>query len=63
MEASFYPVVTIETEEELEMVTAYCDEYKIDFQFLDDNQDKFPAQILIFVDKEDFELFLSRISE
>ena len=63
METLFYPVVTIENEEELEMVTSYCDEYKIDFQFLDNDLNSFPAQVLLYIDKEDFNLFLSSIDE
>lgn len=61
MESVFYPVITVDDSEELEMVTTYCDEYKIEFQFLDDNQNKFPVQVLLYIDKEDFEMFLSTI--
>lgn len=61
MESVFYPVVTIENEEELEVITSYCDEYKIDFQFLDEDLNKLPTQILLYIDKEDFELFLKSI--
>lgn len=62
METFFYPVVAIENEEELTAVTRYCDEYKIDFQFLDNDLNNFPAQVLLYIDKEDFKLFLSSIS-
>lgn len=58
MEATFYPVVTIENEEELEMVTNYCDEFRIDIQFLGDDLNSFPTQVLLYIDKEDFDLFL-----
>lgn len=58
MEAAFYPVVTVENEEELEMITRYCDEYHIDIQFLDDDLNRFPTQVLLYVDKDDFEVFL-----
>ncbi len=58
MEAFFYPVVTIESEEELESITAYCDEYKIEFQFLDNDLNNFPAHVLMYIDKEDFQLFM-----
>lgn len=63
MESSFYPVITIENEDELEMVTGYCDENRIDFQFLDDDLNKFPAQVLLYIDKDDFEMFLETIGE
>jgi len=63
MESAFYPVVTVENEEELEMVTSYCDEHRIDFQFLEDNQDLLPTQILLYVDKEDFDFFLQTLEE
>ncbi len=63
MEAFFYPVVVVENEEELGVVTSYCDEYKIDFQFLDNDLNNFPAQILMFVDKDDFNMFLKNIEE
>lgn len=62
MESAFYPVVTIETEEELDTVRKYCDEHKIDFQFLDEDLNKLPTQILLYINKEDFELFLGGIS-
>lgn len=63
MEAFFYPVVVVENDEELGTVTGYCDEYKIDFQFLDNDLNNFPAQILLYVDKDDFKMFLSNIGE
>ena len=63
MEAFFYPVVVVENEEELGMVTSYCDEYKIDFQFLDNDQNSFPAQVLLYVDRDDFKMFLGNIGE
>jgi hypothetical protein len=63
MESAFYPVITVENEEELEMVTVYCDEYKLEIQFLNEDLNKFPAQILLYVDREDFELFLDTINK
>lgn len=63
MEAFFYPVVVVENEEELGVVTGYCDEHKIDFQFLDNDLNSFPAQILLYVDKDDFQMFLGNIGE
>ena len=63
METFFYPVVVIENEEELNLVTNYCDEFKIDFQFLDNDLNHFPAQVLLYIDKDDFNLFLSSIGE
>lgn len=60
METTFYPVVTVETEEELEMLTVYCDEHSIDFQFLDD-QSSIPSQVLLYIDKEDYDLFLKSV--
>jgi hypothetical protein len=63
METFYYPVVVVENEEELGIVTSYCDEYKIDFQFLDNDLNSFPAQILMFVDKDDFKMFLSSMGE
>lgn len=63
MEAFFYPVVVVENAEELEMVTSYCDEYKIEFQYLDNDQNSFPAQILMYIDKDDFKLFMDSIAE
>jgi hypothetical protein len=62
MESAFYPVITVENEEELEMVTDYCDEYKLEIQFLNEDLNKFPAQILLYIDREDFELFLDTIN-
>lgn len=61
METFYYPVVVVENKEELEMVTAYCEEYKISFQFLDSDLNNLPAQILLYCDKEDFSLFLETI--
>lgn len=61
MEATFYPVVTVENVDELDMVRSYCDEYKIDIQFLDEDLNKFPAQILLYIDEHDFKLFLESI--
>jgi hypothetical protein len=58
METNFYPVITIETEEELETIKAYCDENKIEFQFLDNQQNSFPSQVLLLVDSDDFNMFL-----
>lgn len=58
METFYYPVVVVESEEELEMVTGYCDEYKISFQFLDNEPGSFPAHVLLYCDKDDFSLFL-----
>lgn len=63
MEAYFYPVVVVENEEELGVVTSYCDEYKIEFQFLDNDLNSFPAQVLLYVDKDDFKMFLSETEE
>lgn len=63
METFFYPVVAIENEEELHTLTNYCDEFKIEFQFLDNDLNHFPAQVLLYIDKEDFNLFLSSINE
>lgn len=63
MEAFFYPVVVVENEEELGVVTSYCDEYKIEFQFLDNDQNSFPAQVLLYVDRDDFKMFLGNIGE
>jgi hypothetical protein len=60
MITNFYPVVTVENEDELMVLTQYCDEYKIDFQFLDDNLNAFPEQVLIYIDEQDFELFLNK---
>ena len=61
METFYYPVVVVENKEELEMITAYCEEYKIGFQFLDNDLNNLPAQILLYCDKEDFSLFLDKI--
>lgn len=61
METFYYPVVVVENAEELEMVTTYCDEYKISFQFLDNDLNNFPAQVLLYCDKDDFSLFLEKI--
>lgn len=63
METFFYPVVTIENEEELNMVTNYCDEHKIEFQFLDNDLNSFPAEVLLYIDEDDFNLFLSSIED
>jgi len=61
MESVYYPVITVEDEEELEFITSYCDERKIEFDFLDNNQDKFPARVLLYISEEDFKLFLDSI--
>ena len=61
MESTFYPVITVETSEELEVITAYCDEHHLEFDFLDCNQDKLPARVLLYISEEDFELFLDSI--
>lgn len=61
METFYYPVVVVESEEELEIVTSYCDEYKISFQFLDNETGCFPAHILLYCDKDDFSLFLENM--
>lgn len=61
METFYYPVVVVENADELEAVTSYCDEYRIPFQFLDNDLNHFPAQVLIYCDKEDFSLFLESI--
>lgn len=61
MESVYYPVITVEDEEELEFLTSYCDERKIEFDFLDNNQDKFPARVLLYISEEDLELFLDSI--
>lgn len=58
MESAFYPVITIENEEELEFVTAYCDERKIEFDFLDNNQEQFPARVILYIAEDDLKLFL-----
>ena len=63
METFFYPVVAIENEDELQMLTSYCDEFRIDFQFLDNDLNNFPAQVLLYIDKDDFNLFLSSIGK
>ncbi len=59
MESAFYPVVTIETQEELDSISSFCDENKIEIQFLDDDLNKFPTQALLYIDKDDFDFFLS----
>ena len=61
METAFYPVITVDTYEELEAATAYCDINRIEFQFLNENQEMLPAQIILFIDEEDFNLFLDSI--
>lgn len=61
MEAFYYPVVTVECEEELEIITAYCDENKVEFQFLDNDLNTYPAHILMYIDQEDFKLFLEEV--
>lgn len=58
METFYYPVVVVENKEELDAVTSYCDEHKISFQFLDNDLNSFPAQILLYCDKDDFCLSL-----
>jgi hypothetical protein len=57
MESAFYPVITVENEDELEFITSYCDEHKIEFDFLDNNQDQFPARVLLYISEEDYKLF------
>ncbi len=57
METFCYPVVVVENKEELDVVTSYCDECKISFQFLDNDLNSFPAQILLYCDKDDLDLF------
>ncbi len=61
MEAYYYPVVVIEDQDELEVITAFCEEHKISFQFLDNDLNNFPAQMLLYCDREDFSLFLERV--
>jgi len=61
MESAFYPVITVENEEELEVLTKYCDERRIEFDFLDNNQDQFPARVLVYISDEDLNLFLDSI--
>ncbi len=58
MESAYYPVITVEDEEELEFLTSYCDEQKIEFDFLDNNQERFPARVLLYISQEDLRLFL-----
>jgi hypothetical protein len=58
MESAFYPVITLENEEELEYLRVYCDERKIEFDFLDNNQENFPARVLVYISDEDLRLFL-----
>jgi len=55
METFYYPVVVVENAEELEAVTSYCDECNISFQFLDNDLNCYPAHILIYCDKDDFQ--------
>ena len=61
MESAYYPVVTVENEGELEFLTAYCDENKIEFDFLDNNQEQFPARVLLYISEDDLKLFLDAI--
>lgn len=61
METFFYPVVVVENEEELEVVSSYCAEYRISFQFLDNDLNSFPAHVLIYCDKDDFNMFTDTI--
>lgn len=61
METFYYPVVVVENKEELDVVSTYCDEHKISFQFLDSDLNSYPAQMILFCDKEDFTLFLERV--
>ena len=61
METAFYPVVTVENEEELDILRRYCDDNKIDIQFLDDNLNRLPVQVLLYIDKDDFDIFLSSL--
>ncbi len=61
MESVYYPVITVENDEELEFLTTYCDERKIEFDFLDNNQDQFPARVLLYISEEDLKLFLDSI--
>lgn len=62
METAFYPVVTVENEEELEMLTGYCDDKGIDIQFLDEDLDSFPTQVLMYIDEDDYRLFLDSLN-
>jgi len=62
MESAFYPVITVEDEMELEYLTTYCDEHKIEFDFLDNNQEKFPARVLLYISEDDLKLFLDSIN-
>lgn len=62
MESAFYPVITVEDEMELEYLTAYCDEHKIEFDFLDNNQEQFPARVLLYISEDDLKLFLDSIN-
>lgn len=59
MESAYYPVITVDNEEELEYLRMYCDERKIEFDFLDNNQDKFPARVLVYISDDDLKLFLN----
>ena len=61
MESAYYPVITAENEVELEFLTTYCDEHKIEFDFLDNNQEQFPARVLLYISEDDLKLFLDAI--
>lgn len=63
MESAYYPVITVENEEELDFLTNYCDEHKIEFDFLDNNQEQFPARVLLYISEDDFNLFLDAFSD
>lgn len=62
MVSAYYPVITVENETELELITTYCDEHKIEFDFLDNNQDQFPARVLLYISEDDLRLFLDNIN-
>jgi len=62
MESAYYPVITVENEIELEVLTSYCDENKIEFDFLDNNQEQFPARVLLYISEDDLKLFLDSIN-
>ena len=57
METFYYPVIVVENAEELEVVTGYCEEYKIIFQFLDNDLNSFPAHVLLYCSKDDLRMF------
>ncbi len=62
MESAYYPVITVEDEAELEFLTNYCDDHKIEFDFLDNNQERFPARVLLYISEDDLKLFLDSVS-